>query len=364
MGIYVKKGDISNVEILVGEGVVSLKDSIYSFFKGGFISVLYDVNLKDYGEELAREICDSEHRTLSTCLVSEIPDYTRLIVAVGTGSIAYEARRKATELGIDVILVFSAPTTDTILTKWKNLAFFNKVYLDKSLLLACPKECVASGWGIVLAEPLRYFEKYYAEKVLDEIDNIELFEPLSSNANNVDLAYRLLEMSQHNFVDDNATIMAKVLYDSARRQGIKRRLIGEYKFVSAAVIASAYESYLSSPSIDCLLPPAHDLNLDKLCKLTGRPMEKLLKAFDIFDVDSYFKVGYILSEYRLDLLDKLKGVDFRSSQKRWRRLYADAGYWLKSTFTSHSLIEAMKLSAEIGRGLLRYMAESGLADAC
>ncbi len=361
---YKLLGNISGANVYVGRGIFGIKDQMHSSFKGGFVSVLYDVALKDYGEELARAVADGNHRTLSTCLVSEIPEYTRLIIAVGTGHVGYSARRRATELGIDVAMVFSAPTTDTLLTRWKNLNNFNQVYLDENLLENCPKECVASGWGILLCEPLRSFENYYQEKVLDKKVKSKNFATLSSTATRTELAYRLLELSEYNNYDDNATVMAKVLYDSAKRQGIKGRLLGEYKFVSGTVIACAYESFLSSPSIDCLLPPAHDQNLDKLGKLTGRPMEKLLKAFDFFDADSYFRVGYILSEYRLDLLDKLKTVDFHSSGKRWRRLYSDAGYWLKSTFTAKSLIEAMKLSAEIGDGLLRYIAESGLAEAC
>jgi hypothetical protein len=125
-----------------------------------------------------------------------------------------------------------------------------------------------------------------------------------------------------------------------------------------------YENYLSSPSLDCALPPAHDKNLDALGQLTGERMDNLLKAFDFFDIDGYFRVGYILSEYRLDLLEKLRSVDFHSAQKKWRRIYADAGYWLKSAFTTKSLLSAMKLSAEIGHGLLRYILESGFAEAC
>ena len=364
MGTFERKENILGTEIFVGRGVEGLKSTLSSLIEGGFVAVLYDNNLRSYAEDLSRAFSDKKHPVLSTCLVSEIPDHARFILGVGTGAVAYAVRRRATALGIDCALVFSAPTTDTILTKWKNLTSLKYVFLDGDLIDNCPKECLASGWGIILSQPLRAFEDYYNEKILDGKVKRELTPYLSPDASPLDLAYRLLQLSVDNRTDDNATVMAKVLYDSAKRQGVRTRLLGEYKFISASVIATMYESYLSSPSIDCAIPPSHDQNLDKLHKLTGRPMEKLLKAFDIFTADGYFRVGYILSEYRLDLLDKLKGVDFHSAQKRWRRIYPDAGYWLKSAFTTKSLLTAMKLSAEIGHGLLRYIAESGFQEAC
>lgn len=359
---YEKVEVVGAVTVVKGRGIEGVKEQVLSLSKGGFVAILYDVNLKEYAESLAVALAREKHQVLSTCLVSEIPDHTRFVLGVGGGAVAYAVRRKATELGVESGFVFSAPTTDTILTKYKNLSSFKVVFLDVDLLFGCPKECLASGWGIALTEPLRAFERYYENKVLDRTEIFDAPPALPQNANPYDLALHLLRLSPNNHHDDNATVMAKVLYDSAKRQGVHPRLIGEYKFVCGAILSTLYENFLSSPSIDCMIPPAHDQNLEKLRRLTGRSMENLLKAFDFFDSDSYFRVGYILSEYRLDLLERLKSTDFHSAQKRWRRLYADAGYWLKSAFTTHSLLEAMKLSAEIGDGLLRYIAESGFAE--
>lgn len=361
--VYEKVENIGGVPVFSGRGNDGVKDGVLGLSKGGFVAILYDVALKDYGEDLARKFAHEKRQVLSTCLASEIPENTRFIIGVGTGSVAYAVRRKSAELGVDSALVFSAPTTDTILTKYKNLATFKAVFLDRSLIESCPRRCVASGWGIALSEPFRRFEEYYLHKVMDGVLHADTYH-LLPNATAYDLALYLLKISPYNHHEDNAVTMAKVLYDSAKRQGIKPRLVGEYKFISAVVISTLYENFLSSPSIDCMLPPAHDVNLDKLHRLTGRSMENLLKAFDIFDCDGYFRVGYILSEYRLDLLERLKTADFHSSQRKWRRIYADAGYWLKSTFTTNTLTEAMKLSAEIGDGLLRYIAESGFVEAC
>lgn len=364
MGEIERLDNIGQCEIYVCDGFQQVKDKMVEMIDAGLVSILYDVKLKEYCDNFARSFRGGNQVIFATCLESEIPDHTRFIIGIGTGTIADKVRRKASTLDIDCALVFSAPTTDTILTPTTHPTNFKAAFLDRTLIDTCPRECVASGWGIVLAEPLTNFEKYYNEKVLDKKSTTDKYDTLSIENNNINLAYRLLQMSLCHCDTDNATIMAKVLYDGARRQGTHPRLVGEYKFISASVISTLYESYLSSPTIDCGIPPAHDINLETLTKLTGRSKNNLLKAFDFFDIDGYFRVGYILSEYRLDLLDKLRTVDFHSAQKRWRRLYADAGYWLKSAFSSNSLLTAMRLSAEIGNGLLRYIAESGFVEIC
>ena len=364
MGEIERLNNVGQCEIYVCDGFYQIKDKMVEVIDAGLVSILYDVKLKEYCDEFARSFRGGNQIIFATCLESEIPDHTRFIIGIGTGTVADKVRRKATVLGIDCALIFSAPTTDTILSPTTHPTNFKTVFLDRSLLDTCPKECIASGWGIILAEPLANFEKYYDEKVLDKKSAVEKHNHLTVDGDNINLAYNLLKASWRNRGTDNATVMARVLYDSARRQGERPRLIGEYKFISASVISSLYENYLSSLTIDCVIPPAHDINIDALATLTGRTKSNLLKAFDFFDLDGYFRVGYILSEYRLDLLDKLRSVDFHSAQKKWRRLYPDAGYWLKSAFTSNSLLTAMRLSAEIGNGLLRYIAESGFVEVC
>ncbi len=358
----IQKDNIKDTEVFVVSNLEQVKEQISHYIDGGLIAILYDIKFEDYALGLAKGF-RGENIVLTTCLKEEIPVHTRFIIGIGTGSIARDVRQKATALDVDCALIFTAPTTDTILTP-NGDRNFKAVFLDEVLIGACPKECVASGEGILLSEPLRIFEDYYLDKILDEKHNNCTNKSLTYENDRINLAYRLLELSSTRTYEDNATIMAGVIFDSARKLGLPTRLMGEYKFVSASVIACLYESYLSSPSIDCTIPPAHDQNLDALKKLTGRSMSNLLKAFDFFEIDGYFRVGYILSEYRLDLLEKLRAVDFHSAQKRWRRIYSDAGYWLKSAFTTKSLLTAVKLSAEIGHGLLRFISESGFVEAC
>ena len=46
--------------------------------------------------------------------------------------------------------------------------------------------------------------------------------------------------------------------------------------------------------------------------------------------------------------------------ERWRRMYADAGFWLKKAFTARDMLRAMELAGEMSGGLLGYMSATGL----
>ncbi|MCQ2602756.1 MAG: hypothetical protein MJ193_02385, partial [Clostridia bacterium] len=55
-------------------------------------------------------------------------------------------------------------------------------------------------------------------------------------------------------------------------------------------------------------------------------------------------------------------LDVRKSERRWRRLYPDAGYWISKAFDTDTLLLALKLSGEIGNGLFRYICETGFLE--
>ena len=86
------------------------------------------------------------------------------------------------------------------------------------------------------------------------------------------------------------------------------------------------------------------------------------KCVDFFDINGYFRISYILGEYRLDLLEKLAGADVHSMQRFWRRLYLDAGYWLKSEICASEVIECMRLAGATSDSLAGYAFASGILD--
>lgn len=353
--VFAPREIIGGRKIYVGENAI---ESLPSFLPDVTTGIVYSKGTKEIAEEVGRAFRPYGRKVFFAGSACELPDYVRYILGVGTGKVAEDCKRKSNEAGIPSALLFTAPTTDTILSG----EGLEQVFIDETILKNSPKECLASGWGIVLSEDLRRFEEYFDEKVSGK-EALSSKKDFSMTSNETALALRLLELSANRKKEDNATVIAKLLYDTAVRQGVKNRLVGEYKFVCAGVLYAFYLGFLSSPSIDCMLPPNHDSKLDEIAKLTGRSRERLLKTFDFLGTDDYFRINYIISEYRLDLLDKLKAVDFRTADKKWRRLYADAGYWLKSAFTSRTLLKALTLGSEIGDGLLRYVGETGYAEA-
>lgn len=154
--------------------------------------------------------------------------------------------------------------------------------------------------------------------------------------------------------------MAEVMSALALSKGKTPRLTGEYRFLASAVLTSFYSAYLSSPSIDCAPPACVFDSVDKLQSL-GIEVDRG-EVVDFFDINGYFRIGYILGEYRLDLLEKLASIDLHGMQRFWRRLYIDAGYWLKSEITASEVLECMRLASVESRSLAGYAFASGMLD--
>ena len=172
-----KEENIGNVEVYIVDDVCQVKEKVVEYIDGGLISVIYDVKIKDYADNLSRCFRGGNYHLIETCLVEEIPPHTRFIIGVGAGRVANEVRRKAEQLNIDCVLVFSAPTTDTVLQP-HNGKEFKAVFLEENLINSCPKQCIGSGWGIVLSEQLRGFEDYYEEKIFQHSCNLYLNRPI------------------------------------------------------------------------------------------------------------------------------------------------------------------------------------------
>ena len=129
--------------------------------------------------------------------------------------------------------------------------------------------------------------------------------------------------------------------------------------MASSLIAEFYSVYLSSPSIDCMPPAAMDDALAVLSYLGAKDIIRP-KRVDFFDTNAYFKISYILSEYRMDLLEKLGGLNSLGRQRFWRRIYPDAGYWLKSEVTIDELLRAMTLAGAFSDSLLGLAFASGI----
>ena len=328
----------------------------------GAICVIYDRNVTELAERVTQEFKLSGYRVFVQAVSSirsagevqslVIPEYVRHIFAVGAGTASEYAKKYAKSLGIDWSLYLTAPSTDTVLLGTAP----KTVFIDESVLINCPFECKAAGYGILFSQPLSAFESLFAKKVLARNAG-EVSIPSQEVNSLTELAMALLEISL-TYKKDSAQIMSEVLYANAVKRGQTPRLIGEYKFLASACITAFYSSFLGAPSIDTMPPACREVAADRLLSLGVAGNRS--KSVDFFDTNSYFRISYILSEYRTDLLDKLGSIDFHTSQRFWRRLYPDAGYWLKGEITCRTLIDCLTLAGYGSDNLLGFAYASGI----
>ena len=352
---------IADSDIFVGEDM-SVVEELKETLGACAICVLYDAGVERIAEAAISKLKDAyrifryEVLTARDARVKERPappEFVRHIVGVGTGSVAEECKRLAEELDVEWSMVLCAPTTDTIMCGKSP----KNVFIARNVMLNCPPCCLAAGYGILFSEPLRNFEALFSSKVLSTGAAKDAIAEDAEDA--VTLALKLLEISASRQQPDSAELTARLMHFIAKKAGRRPRLIGEYKFLASSLIAEFYSAYLSSPSIDCMPPAAMDDALDKLSYLGAKDIIRP-KRVDFFDANAYFKISYILSEYRMDLLGKLDGLNSLGRQRFWRRLYPDAGYWLKSEVTICELMSAMTLAGAFSDSLLGLAFASGI----
>jgi len=354
---------VGQTEVIVGDDLQIVPILNHRFAEGA-VCLIYDRNLTEIAERIIKDLKSGGYRVFVQAVSSRrsggnerasgVPEYVRHVFAVGAGTAASAAKQKAKQLDVDWTMYLTAPTTDTILCDYAP----KTVLIDRNVMLNCPFECVASGYGILFSQPLAAFESFFANKILACESG---FDARQVKAGDVcELAVALLEISLRKR-DDSAQIMSEILYSRAVKRGKRPRLIGEYKFLASAMIMSFYSSYLGAPSIDTMPPACREVAADELKR--GEYESKERKSVDFFDANSYFKISYILSEYRTDLLDKLGSIDLHTSQRFWRRLYPDAGYWLKSEVNCKELESCLTLAGSQSENLLGFAYASGILSA-
>lgn len=348
---------VGGAEIYTGRGLLAaLPEAVDGMTGGGRVLLVRDGEgrevagraeelLKGFGFRVTAKDAADADKAEECCL---------LALGIGGGEAADAAKRAAKELGAECALFPVVPCEDGLLTGGGVRA----VYLDDDVLGAAPADSRAAAAGFILSAPVRRFEDAYAAKVLARKPvNVWDFsfseeEPPSAAA----LKVMKTGLADGTYAPD---VTADMLRCIALSRGKTPRRKGEYVFAAACALAAFYKAYLSSPAIDTLVPADHGAALDEIARLTGGEKGKLMQAFDIFDVSGYFRINYILGEYRMDLLAELSSSDLGGAERKWRRMYDDAGFWMKSAFTSGDMIRAMALAGELSGGLLAFAAATG-----
>lgn len=363
--LQIERRTVGNTEVYIGEKIIKeIPTRLSTVFEEGALFVVYEKDKTDIAQCLMQELKKAGYRVFAggfdgnenddgngnTCA---IPDYIRYVFAVGEDAASTRAKRICREKNIEWSLLLCTPSSDNVMCG----ICPKQVFIDADIINKSSKSQIASGYGIVLASKLTAFEREFSRKVLSvdkPVGNV-----FDAKCDVVELAYRLLEISNEKDGGDSAEKMAKLMYARAVAQGKKPRLIGEYRFLCACLIVAFYSAFLGAPSIDCIPPACKDDALDKIASLPFRS-DNEGKCVDFFDVCGYFRISYILSEYRMDLLEKLANIDLHGMQRFWRRLYPDAGYWLKSEISAKEALDALALAGAISDNLLGYAYASGM----
>lgn len=350
------RATLGGADIFVGRGFCRrLPEELSAIMSCGRVLLVYD----DEGESLARETEDGLKGFGFRVTLGragdrdEAEECCRVVLGVGGRAAADAAKAAAKTRGAECALFPVVPCEDGLLSGGGVRA----VYLDGEVLERAPKDSLAAAAGLLYALPLKKFEDVYASKVLAlPFEEKDISFPEGGDA--AEIAFKVLASAdggKRYACDETAELLAHIA--RASRRPVRRR--GEYVFASACALAVFYRAFLSSPAIDTLLPADRDAELDEIARLTGRDRVKLMQAFDFFDVNGYFRINYIMSEYRMDLLSELSSLDPGTAGRTWRRMYDDAGFWMKSAFTSRDLLRAMSLAGELAGGLLGFAAATG-----
>lgn len=195
-----------------------------------------------------------------------------------------------------------------------------------------------------LSESIREFE---SEKTGDEFRSC-----LMHTLIKIGLAREKLNV-RYEGTDEVARVMAKVTGKS----------FGEASFISAYMILNVYRCYLADENVDTLIPEDIVFTIKTLEKMKVINYNKYMSEIEVTRVDDYLKQTFILNEYRREMFEKLDGLDLAGFARFWRRLYDDAGYWLKRFSSGKELLKILSLASELGSdGLLKYVKRTGFFE--
>lgn len=330
-------------------------------FCDGALFVVYEKESEWLANDVVLRLKSGGYRVFSICAnddenrrdTCDIPDYARYILCVGECDAIAFSKALAQRFDIGWSLFCVAPTSDDVMQGKRP----KQVFIDKNVLIKCRNEQIACGYGLLLSSKLVAFERLFSNKVL-AIGKRE-FAPFDCKQTDVaEMVWELLNLSLYNTKDCASALLASAMRSLAIKKGKTPRLEGEYRFFASCVLWNFYCAFLGEMSIDCAPPPCIESDTAQFSH--GYALAKDCKCVDFFDINSYFRIGYVLGEYRLDLLEKLKSVDIHSLERFWRRLYKDAGYWLKDEISASEVLGCMRVAGAMSDGLLGYAYASGI----
>lgn len=391
-------GKIHKIKTKIVSGKNAIADvatHIKEVFLSGNIAVCSAKSVENIAEIVQKSLYKNGYTVRSVCIESDmdfeidkaeqilkIPECVRFLVGVGSGSIADIVRYTAHKYGIGYALIATAPSTDSYLASQvygldngKKIKCENPdmLIIDDDIIENSPAQLVASGYGRVVAQIVNIFDIQYNKYIASYYPCDEVIGELSREIHQFEcdkeksgfkkrLMALLVKISCANEYLNNG-YSAVDCFARLLTQSTDGRTEGENSMLAGYIILNLYRCYLNSNATDTLLPPDIIKSIKLLEKSKIINYNKFIKNFELTTVDNYLKQTFVLSEYRKDLYDLINGIDIGELARFWRRLYSDAGFWLRDYMTNYQLMRCLSLSSEMSEGsLIKHIKRLGFLE--
>lgn len=362
-----------------------ISDYLSKTFDKGNVLVVFDEKSKDVADDVVRYLLKGGYfvRTAKTSgMAAKLPavdECVKYIVGVGGGEVADDARLLAKRQGVRYSLAMTAPDNDNfasdgayILNEYVYTGAPEFVVIDEEIVEKSTGVDSAAGYGRAFSclvglfdvdfKKLMFAMDFNESAVNTVADGIKIFESKKNEDNfKIRLARLMFTISKaKNDLDmkaESADAVARVMTEKFGRT------FGENSFLAAYMILNVYRLYLESDAADTLVPEDIVLTLKTLEKMRVVNYNKYMSDLAVTTATDYLKQTFILSEYRREMYERLDGMDLPAVAKFWRRLYDDAGFWLKRYASSDELFKVMALASELSEGgLLKYVKRTGFFE--
>lgn len=360
-----------------GRGILNkTADFISEVFDIGNIAVVKGENCGDKVEELCAALGKCGYAVRVTDDIEHLPECVKYVLGAGGKDAADKARAAAKKLGVNYSLVPFSPCTDSFISdkvSGEDYLFPDLLIIDEDVIENAPKSDVAAGYGRVIAQLPTIFDiefdrlifaddgggdalgelaaavgEYERHKEEKECTNVHLMQTL----NKIGRARAALNI--HNSAVDS---FARVLSENLGRSE------GETSFIASYMVLYLYRMVLSREAVDILPPSDVVKSLKLLEKMRIINYNNHIARLYVDSVPAYMKESFVLNEYRRELYEKLDGLDLSELSRYWRRLYDDAGFWLKSYATGAALMRYLAIAAELSENcMLKYLKRLGFLE--
>jgi len=329
---------------------------------------------------------------LDATKILENAEECKLVVGMGSGKVCDVAKYLGFIKNVPVVLIISAPSSLNYLTDVSK--FYNsglvKYYVSKvpdvliadlSLMLNCPKNKIAGGFGKVmgclvslidykaaavlqdtyLCENILELIKDSVEKVFDvreKLSGVSLYslEILTESVLKISLVKQLCGKNIYGAQNDAADILELVTKE--------KRQSGELVFLIFLKILKLYGMFLNSELTPLLMPPDYVKRVRMLQDLRCNLIENL-NTVQYVKQDRELNI-HKLNEYKNELIKEVSLAQSKgeASLAGFKRIYSDKGYSIQNYLTSSDFKTAVFLSPVIAKGftLLSFMTELGYIE--